>query len=264
MQFSNFDRVMEPEIISKNGKSLKSHTNRENKIRLYMKRIFIVTCVMLLSYTAFGQQIKSKNAELDDIISLLGAADYEIFNYDISEMLNERYDIVVINKEFSAGKEIKSSNLVSYPNKRLLTDFPESSRQQFIDAGRVIDPITQAIELAEKISFGFYPSGNDSTKRIQVCVGGRTVITNSFQLRGLTIKDSDKMMFFYTTRPFQIKVFKDDEFIPLILISSSWYDERINMFRSCGEREIEPDMANEIYKNIPHHYIVGIKFVKKQ
>ena len=228
------------------------------------KKCVITLALLVLSYIAFGQQIKNKNVELNDLISLLGAAGYELFSYDISEMLNERYDIVIVKKEFSAGKEIESSNLAMSPNKRLLTDIPESSRQQFIDAGRVIDPITQAIELVEKISFGFYPSGNDSIKRIQVGVGGRTLGTSLFRLRGLIQKDSDKLFFFYTTRPFQIKAFKENEFIPLVLFSSGWYDERFDIFRSCGQIEVEPEMSDEIYKNIPHHYIVGVKFVRKQ
>jgi len=220
--------------------------------------------MLILSCATFGQQIKNKNVELDDFISLLGAAGYELFSYDISEMLNERYDITIVKKEFLAGKEIESSNLITIPNKTLLTDIPESFRQQIIDAGRVIDPITQAIDLLEKISFGFYPSGNDSTKRMQIGVGGRTLSTSSFKLRGLPIKDSDKMFFAYHTRPFKIKTFKEDEFIPLILFGSVWYDERFNIFRFCGEREIEPDMSSEILKDVPHHYVMGVKFVKKQ
>ena len=228
------------------------------------KKCVITLATLVLSYTVFGQQIKNKNVELDDLISLLGAAGYELFSYDITEMLNGRYDIVVVKKEFSDGKEIESSNLVMLPNKRLLTDIPESSRQQFIDAGRVIDPITQAIELVEKIKIGFYPSDNDSTKRIHVGVDGRTLSISSLNLKGLMQKDSEKLLFFYTIRPFQLKAFKEDEFIPLILLSSGWYDERFNIFRSCGQREIEPEMSDEIYKNIPHHYIVGVKFVKKK
>ena len=229
------------------------------------KNSVITLAMLVLSYTAFGQQIKSKNVELDDLISLLGVAGYELFNYDISEMLNERYNIVFVKKEFSAGKEIESSNLTTVSNKRLLTEFPESQWQELIDAGRVIDPKTQAISHAEKISFGFYPSGNDSTKLMQVNVPGFMSMNKiTFQMRGLTLKDSEKMMFFYNTRPFKIKEFQEDEFIPLILLGSGWYDERFNVLRFCGEREIEPDMSSEILKDVPHHYVVGVKFVKRQ
>ena len=229
-----------------------------------MKKNIIISCMLVLSCAAFSQQIKKANAEFDDLITLLGAAGYELFNYDISEMLNERYNIVVIKKEFSAGKEIKSSNLATAQNKRLLTDLPEDLRKQFIDEGRIIDPKNQAIAHAEKICFGFYPSGNDSTKLMHIEIPefyAQSKIT--FKMTGITVKDWDKM-FFYTIRPFQIKAFKENEFIPLILISSGWYDERFNIFRSCGEREVEPEMSDALYKNIPHHYIIGVKFVKTE
>ena len=229
-----------------------------------MKKIFIISCVLVLSYTVFGQQIKSKNIELEDLVTLLGAAGYALFSYDITEMLNERYDIVFIQKEYEIGKEIATSNRTVVQNKRLLTDFPETLWQEIIDAGRIIDPNTQAISHAEKFSFGFFPSNNDSTKRMQIDIPGFARSTSIFKLRGLPVKDSDKLFYSYQTRPFKIKEFKEDEFIPLILFGSVWYDERFNIFRFCGEREIEPDMSSEILKDVPHHYVMGVQFAKKQ
>ena len=229
------------------------------------KNSVITLAMLVLSCATFGQQIKNKNVELNDLASLLGASGYELFSYDITEMLNERYDIVIVKKEFSAGKEIESSNLMKVSNKALLTEFPESQWQKIIDEGRVIDSKTQAIAHAEKINFGFYPSDNDSTKNMKINVPGFMSMNKiTFKMRGLTLKDSDKMLFFYNTRPFKIKAFKEDEFIPLILLGSGWYDERFNVLRFCGEREIEPDMSSEILKDVPHHYVIGVKFVKKQ
>ena len=229
-----------------------------------MKKIFIIFCIVILSCTAFCQQIKNKNVELDDLLSLLDGTGYKLFSYDITEMLNERYDIVLIRKEFEAGKEIETSNLTMLHNKRLLTDFPESSWQEIIDRGRIIDPKTQAIDHAEKIIFGFYPSDNDSTKFMHINVPNFMVIGRmKLKLRGLFDKNMNKMFFSYHTRPFKIEAFKEDEFIPLILFGSSWYDERFNIYRFCGEREIAPDMSSEILKDVPHHYVIGVKFVKK-
>ena len=222
-----------------------------------MKKNFIITCMLILSCTAFGQQIKNKNVEFEDLTTLLSFAGYELFSYDISEMLNERYNITITLKEYEAGKEIASTNRATVPNKRLLADFPESERQRIIDEGRVVLH-------AKKISFGFYPSDNDSTKRMLVSVPGFMEGGGVLKLRGLPQKDSDKLFYFYTTRPFQIKAFKEDEFIPLVLVSSGWYDEQFGIFRSCGQREIEPEMSDETYRNIPHHYIVGVTFVKRE
>ena len=78
------------------------------------------------------------------------------------------------------------------------------------------------------------------------------------------MKDSDKKHFNYHTRPFIIEAFEVDKFIPLVLFGSSWYDERFNVIRFCGEREIDPDLSSEILKDVPHYYVLGIKFVKKQ
>jgi hypothetical protein len=231
-----------------------------------MKKIFIISCVLVFSCTAFGQQIKNKNVELDELVTLLGASGYELFSYDISEMLKERYDITFVKKEFSAGTEIKSSDLTIVPNKRLLTDFPESQWQEALDAGiTIIDPETKAIAHAEKISFGFSPSDNDSTKFLQINVPDfMTMGKITFKLKGLAAKDSDKLLFLYHTRPFKLNAFKENEFIPLILLGSSWYDERFNIYRFCGEREINPDMSSEILKNVPHYYVIGVKFSKKK
>ena len=230
-----------------------------------MKKIFITFCLLVLSCSVFSQQIKNKNVEIDDFITLLGAAGYELFSYDVTEMLNERYDITLVIKEFSAGKEIESSNLTTVSNKTLLTDIPESNRQKFIDRGHVIDPQTQAIAHVQKINFGFYPSDNDSTKLMQINIPDFMIIPKvTFKLKGLANKHSDKMFFAYRTRPFKMKTLIEDEFIPLILLGSCWYDEQFDRYRFCGEREIDPDMSSKILEYVPHHYIIGVRFVKKQ
>ena len=230
-----------------------------------MKQIFILSCALVLSCAAFCQQIKNKNIELDELFTLLNSSGYELFSYDISEMLNERYDIVFVKKEYSAGKEIESSNLTMVSNKRLLTDFPESQWQEAIDTGiTIIYPETKAIAHAEKISFGFSPSDNDSTKFMQINIPELTRMRCPLKLNGLPMKGSNKKFYSYNTRPFKIGTFKEDLFIPLILFGSSWYDERFNIYRFCGEREIDPDMSSEILKDIPHFYVIGVKFIKKK
>ena len=229
-----------------------------------MKKIFILSCVLVLSCVAFGQQIKKKNVELDDLMNLLSSSGYELFSYDITEMLNERYDIVFVRKEFEAGKEISTSNLNTVPNKILLPDYPETSLQEVLDEGfSIIDPETQAIAHAEKISFGFYPSGNDSTKFLKINVPVIGSMSLPLKLRGLPSTDPSKKYYSYNTRPFKLKTFETEEFVPLILFGSSWYNEQFNTYQFCGEREIEPDLSSEILKKVPHYYVIGVKFVKK-
>ena len=203
-----------------------------------MKKIFIISCMLLLAYITFGQQIRSRDFDIDDLMTLLRASGYELFSFDITEMLNERYDIHIIKKEFESGKEIATTNLTRSPisNKRFLAE-------------RTI--------LLERINFGFYPSGNDSTKFMQIHVPRFITIPRSrFNLRPLPHSDR----FFYQTRPFRIEAFRENEFIPLILIGSGWWDERSNIHRFCTEIEFNPDMSSETLKLMPHYFIVGVRF----
>ncbi|WP_336617875.1 DUF5041 domain-containing protein [Bacteroides acidifaciens] len=68
----------------------------------------------------------------------------------------------------------------------------------------------------------------------------------------------------YYPRPFKFQTIKEGEEehfkIPLILYGSAWLDEKYNIIRFCGEKEIDPEMKAEILKDIPHYYIIGIEF----
>ena len=229
-----------------------------------MKKIFIVICVLFLSNAAFSQQIKSKNAELEDLMGLLKASGYELFNFDITDMLKEQYIIQIVSKEYDKEGEITSKNLTTAQNKVLLTEFPESSWQRIIDDGRVIDPETKAIAHAEKIVFGFHPSKNDSTVLLQLNIPNITMTGTSLKMRSISFKDSDEKWYKYHIRPFKIETFKEDTFIPLVLFGSMWHDERFDIFRFCGEKEIAPDMSSDILKDVPHYYVFGVIFKKKQ
>ena len=226
-----------------------------------MKKVFIISCMLLLAYITFGQQIRSRDVDIDDIMNLLRASGYELFSFDITEMLNARYNLHFIKKEFEAGEKIGSSNLTVTPNKRLLTDFPGTTLQDILDAGRsIIDPETQAIAHAEKFNIGFYPSSNDSIKMMQISVPDFVTSRRPLRLRGLTIEDSDRPFYRYRVIPFRIEAFEANTFIPLILVGSAWIDERFNMIRFCSEREFSPDMSNESLQNIPHYFVIGVRF----
>ena len=220
--------------------------------------------MLILSNVLFCQQIKSRNLELDDIITLLEASGYEVFSFDITDMLKDYYDITIIRKEYTKEGEVTSRNLQTLQNKVLLTEYSESDRQKFVDENRIIDPETMAVYHAEKLNIGFYPSGNDSTIRIQIHIPDFVTLNTSLKLRGLTMKDSERLLFNYNTRPFQTRAFEEELFIPLVLLGSMWYDEKYDIYRFCGEKEIDPDMSSELLKDIPHYYIFGVKFVKKQ
>ena len=66
-----------------------------------MRRLLTVICTLLLSASVSGQQIKSRPVGFDDFRSLLEAAGYEAFGFDLSELLEGpgRYDMTVYIKE---------------------------------------------------------------------------------------------------------------------------------------------------------------------
>jgi hypothetical protein len=217
--------------------------------------------MLILAYTTFGQQIRSRDIDIEDLMTLLRASSgYELFSFDTSEMLNERYNVHFIKKEFEAGEKIGVSNITVTPNKRLLTDIPEEHRQKAIDLGLIIDYERQAISFLDRINFGFYPSRNDSIKMMQLDIPGIMTHRTRFNLRGLTATNSDVTRYMYHARPFRLETITENDFIPLLLLGSAWYDKRFNIFRFCTEIEISPDMSSETLKLMPHYFIVGVKF----
>ena len=46
--------------------------------------------------------------------------------------------------------------------------------------------------------------------------------------------------------------------------TSAWLDEKPNIIRFCGDKEILADMSSEILKYLPHYYVIGVRFVRKQ
>ncbi len=94
-----------------------------------------------------------------------------------------------------------------------------------------------------RLSFTLMPSG----------IGG------AMPLDVITLEQSFKHKPNYSSRPFK---FEGDGGvtgeIPLLLYGSFYYDEKYDIMRFCGEREISPDISSEIVQHIPHFYVVGV------
>lgn len=136
-----------------------------------MRRLLTVICTLLLSASVSGQQIKSRPVGFDDFRSLLEAAGYEAFGFDLSELLEGpgRYDMTVYIKEYESGVEIRSREFPCGPNKLLVSDFPEKVRGEILP-GEMADPQAGIYMLAKKLTIGFYPSGTDSTAMLNFSI----------------------------------------------------------------------------------------------
>lgn len=185
-----------------------------------------------------GQQIKKAEASLADYAQLLKAAGYELFSFDISNLLKEGQTLVVECHEYANGEQLD---------------------REIFSGGDIT-------HRAEKINFGFRPSGNDSTKLMQLDIPGVIMKPNlTFKLRGMSVADyPERTFYYYNTRPFELALkIEENKFIPLLILGSAWYDERSRIFRFCGEKELAPDMSSKILKDLPHYYVIGITITKQ-
>lgn len=229
-----------------------------------MKRLLSVICALLAAATVCGQQIRSRAVGFDDFRTLLEAAGYEAFGFDLTEFLSgeDRYDMAVYIKEYEEGREIHSRKIPCGPNKVLVTDFPEESRGE-IARDRMADPEAGVYTQAEGLTIGFYPSGVDSTKMLNIRIPEMREANQRLTLRSITSASGYTLTRYYT-RPFVVDSFESGKFIPLVFFGSMWFDAKHNLFRFCGENEIVPDLSSEIVGNIPHFYVIGIEFTEKQ
>lgn len=228
-----------------------------------MKKLLLVVCSLFLAASVSGQQIKSQSVGFDDFRVLLEAAGYEMFSFDLTQLLEGtgRYDITVSIKEYESGKEIHARNFPCGPNKLLVTDFPEESRGE-IAPEEMADPRAGIYVQAEKLSIGFYPSGTDSTKMLNISIPDLREANQRLKLRSIT-STSGLTLTKYRTRPFKIDSFESGKFIPLVFLGSMWFDAKSNLFRFCGDNEIAPDLSSEIVGNVPHFYVIGVEFTKQ-
>lgn len=225
-----------------------------------MYRLLLVICSLMCSVPLFGQQIKTREAGFEEYRKLLEASGYQVFCFDLTELLGDRYNMTMYIKEYASGKEVDSKQKSLGTTKKMLTDFPEESRRK-ITPEMMVDPETQTYKQAEKLTIGFYPSGTDTLANILVDVPTMRSSNVRLALHGIE-RPAEKPLYWYNAVPFVLDSFEIGKFIPLVFYGSGWYDERIGMCRFCGEREIAPDLSSEIVENVPHFYVIGVEFTK--
>ena len=90
-----------------------------------MRRLLSIACALLLSSAAFGQQVRSREAGLDELRMLLEQTGYKAFGFDLREFLADRYDVTVRVKEYADGRDLECDRVFYLrSNKLMLTDFP--------------------------------------------------------------------------------------------------------------------------------------------
>lgn len=211
---------------------------------------------------AKAQDIKRLEPEMSDYIALLNAAGYEVFNFDISSLKDDTYSISFVIHEYNNGELVSDkSPLVSLPNRSMIAEFPEEYQKEIISEGTAYDLQNGIYKLGKKISIGFFPAV-DSLKRMKLSLEGMGSTERELILKILEAPGWNRQDYWYHVRPFKTDSIGPDEFVPLVLVGSSWYDERYNVVRFCGE-EVLSGMTSDILQHIPHYYVIGIKVQKK-
>ena len=206
-------------------------------------------------------------ASMEDYISLLNRNGYEAFSFDLSSLLDGKYEIVFILKEYKDGKLV-SDNLWAddrrytvRTNMNLLSDLPKETQEE-ITPEEMMDPAKGIMSMAKKITVGFAPGIGDSVRNVLVELENMSSRFDELLLYPQYDKNDSvngKRYYMYYTKPFKMDEFCTGQFVPLVLLGSAWYDRNYGIHRFCGEDEIDPDMSTGILQDIPHYYVIGIE-----
>lgn len=238
-----------------------------------MKNIIVILMVCIsASFSMFGQAdcvkgIKPVEATAEDYISLLNLNGYKAYSFDISSLLDGQYYIVLSIKEYKDGNLVADSidgndRCFSLGNNMyLISDLPKKIQDE-LQSDDIADPDRGIFKVAKKIMIGFYPGNNETVKNMMVNLENMSAHSQFLNLYP-QYRNNDSIngekLYMYLSKPFKTAEFVTDQFIPLVLLGSAWYDERFNFHRFCGEKEIDPDMSSELLQYVPHYYIIGVE-----
>lgn len=223
-----------------------------------MKRICIALLATLIGSGAAAQTVKSRPLDSADAIAVLEASGHHLFSFDLSQLLDQTYNITIYCKEYGAENPKDESHDMG-ANRLFVTDYPKEQYQMIMDEYNLKSE-DEPIFCAEQLGIYVIPK-NDSTMRVNLSLKDRGSIGMVLKLKAQ--HGGNTTLYSYHARPFTIPEFKEGADISLVLLGSSWFNSRANIFRFCGESEIAPDLSSEILQNIPHYYVLGIRLTKK-
>ena len=228
--------------------------------------IFILLTGMVFSFNLQAQELKRTEADISDYIPLLNAAGYDVYTFDISSLKDETYDIEFIVREYVGGTLVEDPLASQLPrhilrNRRMLSDFPEEYWDEIIAEGPIYDLDKKILTLSEKISVGFAPAA-DSLKTMNMLLENIGALRRLLPLKSQTTSPG-KEEYMYDCRPFKVGALRLGEFTPLVALGSYWYDEKYNLFRFCGEDELDSDLSAGMLASSPHYFVLGITVTKR-
>ena len=239
-----------------------------------MKRIklLVIAALAFVGLTMQAQEVKPIEASVEDYIALLNQNGYQAYSFDISPMKDTTYQVHFEVREYVADN-LEPVSIQPYgrrlKNRTMVKDFfwRELSEEEVAEIKAAsVDYENGVYSRSEKITVGFLPCENDSTKVGRVFLDKQGNFGFSLKLKPINHYGAydNQVIYQYRTLPFKPSAFEEGKFIPLAAYTSFWFDAKYSIIRSCGATELDPDMSTEILKDTPHYYVIGVVFTKVQ
>ena len=237
-----------------------------------MKKTLLIAFLSVISFASRAQEVKPIEASIEDYIALLNQNGYQAYSFDISPMKDTTYQVHFEVREYVADN-LEPVSIQPYglrlKNRTMVKDFfwRELSEEEVAEIKAAsVDYENGVYSRSEKITVGFLPCENDSTKVGRVFLDNQGNFGFSLKLKPINHYGAydNQVIYQYRTLPFKPSAFEEGKFIPLAAYTSFWFDAKYNIIRSCGATELDPDMSTEILKDTPHYYVIGVVFTKVQ
>ena len=234
------------------------------------RRNYIILIALLTAISVEAQEVKPIEASAEDYIALLNQNGYQAYSFDISPMKDTTYQVHFEVREYVADN-LEPVSIQPYgrglKNRTMVKDFfwRELSEEEVAEIKAAsVDYENGVYSRSEKITVGFLPCENDSTKVGRVFLDNQGNFGFSLKLKPINHYGAydNQVIYHYRTLPFKPSAFEEGKFIPLAAYTSFWFDAKYNIIRSCGATELDPDMSTEILAETPHYYVIGVTFSK--
>lgn len=224
-----------------------------------MKKLLLLLPLLVAGFSLSAQNIKSRDVDAKDIISLLRNDGYNLYSFDLNDFMKGDYNVTLHIKEYSkeAG-EINSRGFNAGENKILFSQFSEEEKKMAKEMGLTEGMKRGILYKIDRINLALIPNKADSLMMLNAEFGNVGAVSQRLKLRPISAENVYK----YGIRPFVIDNFESGKFIPLVAIISYWYDEKAKLIRCCGEPMLKSDLSDEILENVPHYYIIGVTLDK--
>ena len=200
---------------------------------------------------------------MDDVDFALEMLGVQTTRFDLTPFKNEKYNVSIYIDEYEKGNPERIKRNYANFGENLL-DIRNYQEEEWDEARKLFDiPQDEYIGVRIKdVVFAIYHAKGDSVATLKFNVNFAGGSTRPLKLHKL---EGEKDSYSYHSRPFALKPVTDSDYaeVPLWLYGSAWKDQ--NIFRFCGENEIDPNLKetkSTLLTHCPHYYIIGVTLEK--